>query len=127
MISYDADQLRALATRVHRRASFAVFGYALLLFAIGVPIGASAVMLFNAGRRIEIVRTREDYDALAHSEEKGEELKSLLHGTPTGALAMGVLLGAVGLAFGLSRATSLKLEAQTALCLAQIEAATRRS
>jgi hypothetical protein len=120
MISYDADQLRSLADRAHRKARFIAFVYAFVAFAIGAPIGASLVIVYNGGRRIEVVRSRTDYDDLIAA-PKREELKWLLHRTPQGAFAVGLALGVCGLFFGLARASSLRLEAQTALCMAQIE------
>jgi hypothetical protein len=127
MAQYDPALLANLATRLQRRASYVAILYAVLAFAIGAPLGMTAVVGLNMVRRVQDVRTRADYDDLVHSEDKREEVVSLVRHAPLGALAAGLPLGVLGLLFGLARRTSLLTEGQTALCLVQLEANTRAS
>ena len=125
MAQYDPALLRTVATRLLRRASYVAIVYALFAFAIGAPLGMAAIVGVNMVRRVQEVRTRADYDDLAHSEDKREEVVSLLRHAPLGALAVGLPLAIVGFLFGAARATSLRAEGQTALCLVELESNTR--
>ena len=127
MAQYDPALLRTLATRLQRRASYVAIVYALVAFGIGAPVGMAAIVGVNMVRRVQVVRSRADYDDLVHSEDKREEVMSLLHRAPVGALALGLPMAVFGLLFGMARATSLRVEGQTALCLLEVEANTRRA
>lgn len=127
MATYDSAALARSATSLHGRASYIAFVYAALFFLAGLPVGTSAVIGINMVRRVHQIRTREDLDEAVHAEDKVGEVLSLFGHAPLGALMTAATLGAFGFIVGLARATELRTQAESALCLVQVEANTRRS
>lgn len=116
---YDPEALKSSASRAHRRAGSVAILYAFLGLMIGAPLGASAMVAVNVVQKVNDCRSREDVSEML------EEKRELLHRAPFGALAAGALLGALGFVFGLQRASALRMQGQTALCLVQIESSLR--
>jgi hypothetical protein len=122
MATYDPAQLARYAARLQTRASFVAFVYAAAAGFAGLPLGTIAVVGINFIRRLQFIRSHEDAAELTHT----DELVSLFNHAPIGALMTGVALGVVGLLAGLARSTELRVQGQSALCLLQMEANTRR-
>ena len=122
MATYDSAQLARYAARLHTRATFIAFVYAAGAGFVGLPLGTVAIVGINFLRRLQFIRSHEDAAELTHT----DELVSLFNHAPIGALMTAVALGLVGLAVGLARSTELRVQGQSALCLVQMEANTRR-
>lgn len=122
MSNYDPTQLARYAARLQTRARYIAFVYSGAAGFVGVPLGAVAAVGISFLRRLQFVRSHADAAELAHT----DELMTLFHHAPLGALMTGVVLSVVGLLVGRARSTELRVQGQSALCLAQIEAHTRR-
>lgn len=103
MTLYDQSVITLYADRLYTKATWIVVGYTLIGFALGVPLGIVA-------------------GATASSTFQLGEAPLL---AVFGALAFGALVTAIGNIVGETRAFSLKLQAQTALCQVRIELNTR--
>jgi hypothetical protein len=122
MATYDPTQLARHAASLLTRAKYIAFLYTGAAGLLGLPLGAVAAVGISFLRRLQFVRSHADAAELAQT----DELVTLFHHAPFGALMTGVALCVVGLLVGRARSTELRVQGQTALCLAQIEANTRR-
>jgi hypothetical protein len=121
MTEYDPKALRDSAALLARRAGTTPFVYAAVAFVVGALLGASMVVAANALRRLNQLRTHEDAAEVLHSEDKAAEVASLFDRAGAGMLGVGIVLGALGGLAGSRKAQKMRLLAQQALCLVEIE------
>lgn len=102
MVAYDESVIMEFAARLYRRAQFVVVLYALLggIFGAAVGLLGGGWYAARAGYPSNVIET---------------------------ALLVGAVCFALGFYFGTESAFALRLQAQTALCQAQIERNTRSS
>ena len=103
MAEYDPELIRKYADRLYRQANTLIAVFIICGAAIGVFLGFRFVLPLTFALRLD------------------PNLSSLI--VPLAGLVAGVL---VGLLVGINCAFRIKLQAQTALCLLQIEENTRR-
>ncbi len=96
MTEYDSKVLYEFADRLYRRAAWIAWGYTFL----GALLG-----LFGGGAVAEAVGSRD--------------------GMITAGVVVAILFATIGYSVGREKGFALRLQAQTALCQAQIEANTR--
>ena len=97
-IDYDNSVLVEFATRLYSQARTVIVSYTIGGLVLGVIIGGGAGLAVNRADQALIF-----------------------------AVVLGLVFGAIGYSRGREKAFTLKLQAQTALCQAQIELNTRAS